>query len=297
MKKCFGILAFACSAASLWAANGIAVSVSYNSTSQSNWGYWRGSLVRYIISGNSVTSRDTLHSMANGYAMYPAINPEGTKVAFYRWGTPSQIAVVDLATKAVTNLCALPANPITDMPLDWPAGKWVYYTRPYAGSTSTDDPATRGNVDVWRVNVDTKVNEQYVYINDGRNPMPVVASGWGPMFPCALRRLEISIDRTRAAIQGVNWGWNCNGVYCFPPPGGNVQSSGCGLGGAGSCNISLSCSGGYCGGYMQTAHDVVEMSKLPGAVGPAAARLQLSSIESKTGDVGAGGELIRWAVF
>jgi len=284
-----------CQAIASWAANGFAVSVSYNSSDQSNWGYWRGSLVRFKITDNKVTSTDELHNKANGYAYYPAINLAGTKVAFYRWGTPSQVAVVDLASKQVTNLCALPANPGREMPLDWPAGDWIYYVLPQ--NPSETDPQMRENVEIWRVNAITKVNAKYVYINDGRNPMPGEPSGWGPVFPAYIRRLSISLDGTRAGIQGVYWGWNCNSVYCFPPGGGNVKSSGCSIGGSGgSCNIALSCSGGYCGGYMQTAHDVVEMGKLPGAAGPSAIRLQLSSIESWLGEnVGQGGELIRWA--
>jgi hypothetical protein len=94
MKRLIGYAAVLLSfCVSSYGANGIAVSVSYNASFQSNWGIWCGSLVRYKISNNSVTSADTLHSMANGYAYYPAINFAGTKVAFYRWGTPSKIAV------------------------------------------------------------------------------------------------------------------------------------------------------------------------------------------------------------
>jgi len=155
----------------------------------------------------------------------------------------------------------------------------------------------RENIEIWRVNVITRTNEKFIYINDGRVPMPGEPSGWGPVFPSYIRRFEMSLDGARAAIQGVNFGWNCNGVYCFPPPGGNVKSNGCSLGGSGgSCNIALSCSGGYCTGYFSGWHDLMVMGKLPGAIGPAATDLQLNTIESWLGhDVGQGAELIRWA--
>jgi hypothetical protein len=278
-----------------WAANGFAVSVSYHKSDQSNWGYWRGSIVLHKIASNQVTSRDTIYSKSNGYAYYPVIILEGSKVAFYRWGSPSQIAVVDLATKQVTNLCGLPTNPSRQQALDWPAGNWIYYVIPQGPSDG--DPEMRENIEIWRVNVITRTNEKFIYINDGRVPMPGEPSGWGPVFPSYIRRFEMSLDGARAAIQGVNFGWNCNGVYCFPPPGGNVKSNGCSLGGSGgSCNIALSCSGGYCTGYFSGWHDLMVMGKLPGAIGPAATDLQLNTIESWLGhDVGQGAELIRWA--
>jgi hypothetical protein len=187
------------------------------------------------------------------------------------------------------------------MPLDWPAGDWIYYVLPQ--NPSEDDPAMRENVDVWRVNAVTRVNEEYVYINDGRVPMPPTPSGWGPNFPAFIRRLTISLDGTRAGIQGDNFAnpdgsyYNVNHVFCFPPPGGKVSPTVCYIGGAGaSCNISLSCSGGYCAGYISGWHDLLTTGKLPGAIGPAIADLNLSTIESWYGqDIGQGAELVRWA--
>jgi hypothetical protein len=279
-----------------WAANGFSVSVSYSASDQ-GWGYWRGSIVRYTIKADAVASSDTIYSKANGYAYYPVINLEGAKVAFYRWGTPSQIAVVDLASKQVTNLAALPADPGSEMPLDWPAGNWIYYVLPQ--TPGNDDPAMRQNVEIWRVNALTKANEKYVYINDGRLPMPV--GGGGGKFPAFVRRLEISLDGTRAAIQGDGFAnpdgsyYNVNSVFCFPPPGGKVSPDGaCHIGGAeASCNISLSCSGGYCAGYISGWHDLLTTAKLPGAIGPAITDLNLSTIESWYGqDIGQGAELV-----
>ena len=282
---------------SIQAANGFSVSVTYGPNEL--WSLSRGSLLRYQITSNKVTSCDTLHSKANGFAYYPAINFAGAKVAFYRWGTPSTIAVVDLTTKVVTNLCNLPVPPAREMGLDWMTDDWIYYVIPQGPTDPNGDPEVRENVDIWRVNAVTKVNEKYVYINDGRNPMPDIPSGWGPMFPAFIRRFSVSLDGTRAGIQGVNWGWNCNACFCFPPPGGNVNSTGCPLGTGGmsaSCNISLSCSGGYCAGYFAGWHDNMMMGKLPGANGPAITNLQLNTIESWLGqDVGQGAELIRWA--
>ena len=297
-----GILLLTVGVLTSWAANGFSVSVSYNGGDQGIRGYWRGSIVRYRIGGDAVTSSDTIYSKANGYAYYPVINLEGTKVAFYRWGTPSQIAVVDLASKQVTNLAALPADPGNEMPLDWPAGNWIYYVLPQ--NPGDDDPVVRQSTEIWRVNVSTKANEKYVYINDGRVPMPPTPSGWGPLFPAFIRRLEISLDGTRAAIQGNNFAhpdgsyYNVNSVYCFPPPGGTVSDDGaCYIGNPGaSCNISLSCSGGYCAGYISGWHDLLTTGKLPGAIGPSIADLQLNTIESWYGqDIGQGAELVRWA--
>jgi len=298
-------------AASSLAVNGVAFSVTYrtkgNIPDMQGWGmYPRGSLVRYTVTDSRTSSCDTLHSSSQGFAQHPAVNLECTKVAFYRWGCrvsgstltncgdSSRISVVDLAAKIVTDLCNLPNRPVGDMELDWPAGDWIYYTLPLV--TTSDDPGSRGNVDIWRVHSVTKQNERYVYINDGRVPMPLVNTSWGAVLSPNLRRFQMNLEGTRAALQGTEWGWNCNQVYCFPPPNGNVKTAGCLIGGAGSCNISLSASGGYCGGYSATAHDRVDMSKLSGAVGPSVSGLNLSDIESWLGhDVGAGGELIRWA--
>jgi hypothetical protein len=131
--------------------------------------------------------------------------------------------------------------------------------------------------------------------------MPV--GGGGGKFPAFVRRLEISLDGTRAAIQGNGFAnpdgsyYNVNHVFCFPPPGGKVSPTVCYIGEAGaSCNISLSCSGGYCAGYISGWHELLTTGKLPGAIGPAIADLNLSTIESWYGqDIGQGAELVRWA--
>jgi len=309
--------AFAISTA--FAVNGVAVSIAWR-FSDLNWGAFnpkcpennmynwaeRGCLVRFIINGSSITC-DTIHNRTNGFALYPSFSLDGKRVAFYRYGwrlgksptsgrdtlldknNPSQIAVINIDGSGLRNLCALPAEPYSENALDWPAGDWIYYVRSRTNGART--------MDIWRVNVTTGANESVCTLT---------GDGW-------IRRFTLSLKADRSAIQvvpGSSGSGANNGALCFPPA--NCNASSCGLGGAGSCNTSLSTSGGYVAGYGRSAHDCVDLTKLPGTVGPeqpwTAYTTCIPHLQSYTGqlrvpnlsggsDLIAGdGELIRWAV-
>jgi hypothetical protein len=132
----------------------------------------RGFLVRADISGGAVTARDTIFpNSANPrdtsfIAEYPAINVNGTKIAFLRWGRKAWIqSSGDFNTNGDCNsgtswkpessaICiinkdgsgfkrliqvTLSETPVAwgggdgaegDQVLDWPAGDWIYYEKP-----------------------------------------------------------------------------------------------------------------------------------------------------------------------
>jgi hypothetical protein len=82
-------------------------------------------LVLYTIQNAVVTGADTIYPSSQGLAHYPSFNLSGTKVVFYREsqapsgkaacqtanGGKNTISIVDVGTKAVTNLCDLPYAP------------------------------------------------------------------------------------------------------------------------------------------------------------------------------------------
>jgi len=294
------------------AVKGVAVSVAWR-FSDLNWGAFnpacpennmydwaeRGSVVRFGINGPSVTC-DTIHSRANGFAMYPAFSLDGKRVAFYRFGwrlgksptsgrdtlldknTKPHIAVINIDGTGLRNLCEIAAEPYYENALDWPASDWIYYVRSRTNGART--------MDIWRVNVSSGVNESVCTMGDG----------W-------FRRFSLNLKADRAAMQFVAV---TNGALCFPPT--NCNASSCGLGYAGSCNASLTTSGGYIAGYSRSAHDCIELTKLPGTVGPEQPywayttcvtdlqaytnQLKIPNLSGGSDLIAGDGEVIRWAV-
>jgi hypothetical protein len=152
-------------------------------------------------------------------------------------------------------------------------------------------------MDIWRVNVSSGVNESVCTLT---------GDGW-------IRRFTLSLKADRTAIQvvpGSSGSGANNGALCFPPA--NCNASSCGLGGAGSCNTSLSTSGGYVAGYGRSAHDCVDLTRLPGTTGPEQPytayttcvtnlqsytnQLRIPNLSGGSDLIAGDGELIRWAV-
>jgi len=197
-----------------------------------------GNVVLYTIQNSQVTKADTIHNRSSGMGHYPAFNLSGTKVAFYRdsvgskpgsWtgcqsanGGKSTISVIDLGTKQVTNLCDLPSSPscghVEEVPLDWPAGDWVYYERTHVPADVWE--GWTSSIDLWRVNVATKVNEKVCnFSNNGQENICTY-----------FRRFSLSLKADRMAAQLMGK-YACtltpdvggNAVWPFPNPGCNFS--------------------------------------------------------------------------
>ena len=272
-------------------------------------GFSDGALVLYTIQNAAVTSADTIYPSSQGLAHYPSFNLSGTKVVFYREsqapqgkaacqaanGGKNTISIVDINTKAVTNLCDLPSPPnsqrVEEVPLDWPAGDWIYYER-------THDPADvwegwSSSIDIWRVNSVTKVNEKVCnFSSNGQENLCTY-----------FRRFSLSLDATRMAAQLMGK-YECtatpdiggNAVWSFP----GACNFGTRLNYEDGCNIGISASGGYVGSFLGGQHADLFINAVDGqnGNGPSIAKINIhNQLESWAGQtIGNGAEHIQWAV-
>jgi hypothetical protein len=285
--------------------NGYAVSVAwYNSGSSPEVPanqelYWRGNIVKHVITNNKVTATTTIYDPGpnHEWAQYPSLSPDGQRVAFLRWGkylrTSSQpvnnfwivyydtchISVVNIDGTGLRDLCTI-AAPFFDQQTDWPAGDWVYYAKSKPG----DLPGSRQTPEIWKVNV-----------NDPSKNMLAATYGSG------LRRWSISINGDRTGSQGGNCHPNNNNCWlCFPPPGGNFGAAGCLLAAIPGCNMGMSTSGQYAGTYLYAPHAEILLWKVKTGdiFGDNFKTVSLSTVKSlaQSSVPAVGGELIRWAV-
>jgi len=178
-----------------------------------------------------------------------------------------------------------------EVPLDWPAGDWIYYER-------THDPADvysgdGSSIDIWKVNAVTKENVKVCgFSNNGQENKCTY-----------FRRFSLSIDGTRMAAQFMGK-YDCT---LTPDVGGNAVWSfpgACDLGARlnyeDGCNIGISASGGYVGSYIGGQHVDLFINAVDGqnGTGPDVATINIhNQLESWAGQtIGNGAELIRWAV-
>jgi hypothetical protein len=314
--------------------NGKAVSVHFHCAenggfceSQSN--PWRGSIVLYTIQNSKVTGADTVYKKELGYAHYAAFNLSATKIAFYRFGqAPSAgggcvsvnggkscISMINLDGTGLTDLCELPALPAKAeiFPLDWPAGDWIYYTRPHDAAHSFQ--GDNGSTVIWRVNSVTKVNELVCNFTD---------QGTGVEEMCnSIRRFTLSDDGKFMGCMYVAGGkGGCtadvinnheNNIHPFPPA--KCAIVGTSIASADGCNIAISPGGKIHGSYFAGRHDKLMLGaigggpgvRIPSGVWIDAPLYNLScgtcvmeglagSLTKWTGEfVGRGAELIRWS--
>lgn len=224
----------------------------------------QGAVVVYTISNGTVQPNPvTIHTRDRGLATYPAFNLSGTKVAFFRSskapaasgngcttvnGGKSYVSVINTNGTGLTNLVEIPSTPSGEvLPLDWPAGDWIYYEKPYA--VQSGDPL---GVDIWRVNATNGNAEQVCNLSDGSQ-----CTYW--------RRFTLTVDHSKMAGQtmgkyecsgGVSGG-NC--VWDFPVPSCNLNN------GKGecraACNIAISPSGDVIGSFFSGAHTELELGQ------------------------------------
>jgi hypothetical protein len=266
-------------------------------------GFPQGAIMVYTISNGAVQSNPAaIYTRDKGLATYPAFNLSGTKIAFFRSskapatsgngcltvnGGKSYVSVINTDGTGLTNLVEIPAAPSGEMlPLDWPAGDWIYYEKPY--NIQNGDPT---GVDIWRVNASSKAAEQVCNLSQGST-----CTYW--------RRFSLTLKGDKMAGQtmgkyecsGGVGGGNC--IWNFPVSGCNL-SNGKGECRA-ACNISISPSGAVVGSYFSGAHTQLELGdNTPGvySFGWGWGIDLFNQVAAWAGeDVGAGCELIRWAV-
>ena len=313
--------------------NGKAVSVNFRfggfGFCESGANPWRGSIVLYTLQNSKVTRADTIYKKELGYAHYAAFNLAGTKIAFYRFGQApsatgacvsvnggkSYISMINPDGTGLTDLCELPALPAGAeiFPLDWPAGDWIYYTRPHDAAHSYN--GNNGSTVIWRVNSVTKANELVCNFTD---------NGSGIEEKCnSIRRFTLSDDGKFMGLMYVAGGkGGCtsdvinnheNNIHPFPPA--NCAIAGTAITGAPGCNIAISPSGKIHGSYFAGAHDQLMLGAIgtgPGVSLPRGVWIDAplynpgcaecimeglaGSLTKWTGEfVGRGAELIRWS--
>ena len=272
--------------------------------------YWRGSLCMYTIENNRVARCDTLCKRSQGLAQYPGFSLDGQKVAFYHWGarvsgstlvgatSSDSIAVVNIDGTGLINLCKLDCHPNRTNALCWPAGDWIYYVMPKY-KTGCTDVWNDGQQEIWKVNSITKENQKVCSIN----------LGWPQPPQAHITRFTLSANANRMGLQYEAQGNNpdgtydnVNGLYCFPPPDGNIKTTGCPALFCGSCNSSISPSGCFIGTYGGGWHEQAILCSdgnggRPKGDIPGADRPTISQLQSWTGVsfLGIGAEIIRWS--
>jgi len=225
-----------------------------------------GVLVKYTVAGSRVNRCDTLVSYDKGMVQFPAMNLEGTKVAFFLinmrctrnaqgtpvypaahaghygnlfWADTTWLSVADINGGNLTNLVQLEVLNTEEgeeyAGLDWPAGDWVYYEKP-----------TKSH-EIWRVNVLDKRNELVVkFKGDDENPNDFY-----------IRRFGLSIDCRYLGIQTLGYTvfeFYNNIASCFPPAQGDLTSCLPRDGGSNGCNMAISSSGRYFSHYLYSGH-------------------------------------------
>jgi len=271
----------------------------------------QGAIMVYTITNGSVQPNPaTIYTRDKGLAEYPAFNFPGTKIAFFRSciapaatgngsvtvnGGKSYVSIINTNGTGLINLAEIRARPggygdpgSEMLPLDWPAGDWIYYENPYA--STANNPT---GVDIWRVNASTGVSEEVCNLSQGSQCVY-----W--------RRFSLTANADKMAGQtmgkdgcsGGPGGGNC--IWQFPVPGCNLSNgkSGC----RAACNISISPSGAVIGSYMGGMHQEMELgSGTPGTypLGDPAWGYGVNLIgqlEAWAGEpIGIGCELIRWS--
>jgi hypothetical protein len=245
-----------CTTCQLMAMNGIAVHTAWwwPFADEYTWTgdkYPRGKLVVARIVNNQVTSRDTIFKGSQGTAQYPALNYNGSRVAFFRWGiqaaedtsrryhivsgtasAKNYISVINIDGTGLQNLVEV-ATPCNTSPeagegncvLDWTCGQWIYYEKP----TKTGQ--------IWRINVvNPSLNQQVANYGNAN-----------------LRRWELNWGATCCAWQTRTPGV-FNGGAKFP----SLQSQV----GLVACNASISCSGTFLGHYYGGNHTLMCATKV-----------------------------------
>jgi len=254
----------------------------------------KGAIDLFTIQNGAVAAVDTIYDGSQGFAYYPAFNLDATKIVFYRSktgktgttcatvnGGKNTIALLNIATRQVANVCDLPCNVPGQGGLDWPVGDWVYYVYPQCTAFPTD--ASTDNNEVWKVNTKT-----------GENVKICKYTAQGKSMPnCTIfRRFSLNLAADKMAVQALQKyqctdpSWFCNNIVSFP---GTCDINA----GGGNCNISISASGGYNAYYFGTGHSFICFS---GSGAPSQVTIDQWQAVCPDQFAGLGAELIRWAV-
>jgi len=283
-----------------------------------------GSIVVYTIVDSRVTHADTIYRRELGLAEYPAFNLSGTKIAFYRSSTApaatgtgcttvnggiSYVSIINADGTGLANLVQLPSTPEGSgngneiIPLDWPAGNWIYYER-------THDPAdiiggASSSVDIWRVNAATSAAQKVTNFT---------TSGGGEIKCTYFRRFSLNLKASYMAAQTMTK-YGCSADVGAWSGGNSILSFPAGqcVGYRNACNISISPSGQVVASYFAGWHDDLQIGTPDYSKGftcysigndvssvglkQVSVQIQRDLVPWTGGEfVGQGAELIRWAV-
>jgi hypothetical protein len=309
IPKALCTLAIMISAMGILADNGIIVSTygKFNGVGGAIAPLQRGSIVKYTLTGTSVSGPVTIFDFSQGgLASYPVISLDGQHVAFWRWGVSqvrsgsnltwvqrpgtlpnpnylpdtNWLSVMDIDGGNIKNLLMvdLPsvyANEYDDHPsaLAWPSGDWIYYEKPTC------------SWEIWRVNYKNPLLNEFVVKFTRKD---TAMSNWStgdnyksnaPYF----RRFTMSADARFAAGQLTNY--TNTSYFNFPPPGGEVTDPAAHLQSTGGCNTSMSVSGKQIAHYSGGDHSTTMFKTYNGIVGS----------DNGSQVIQGGSEAIRWA--
>ena len=287
----WGVLLFSANAL---AVDGFAVSVAWR-TAGYPWAptvpeccvVGRGQLVRFDIKNSAVTTIDTLIDRDQFLVEYPVINLDGTQIAFIRSRYSVQsgklvnagqcyLSVINKDGTGLRNLVAIADPPGDAMcqfgawcgtlaPLDWPAGRDIYYVNPSAPR------------EIWRVNVD----------QPSQNVKVVAETN-------AFRRFSLSLDAKHMGEQLLNVGGSA--IKSFPGLAGEVGNCGCNGAGSASGKYLLNYCGWHgtlfftCSGTLPGPQNI-QIWEIGNWSGAELCRSSTQPVESHCG-----GELMHWSV-
>lgn len=194
-------------------------------------------LYRYDITNNTPGQEDTL---CTDICVYPKINIEGTKVAFYRKDSDGEwhLSVINADGTELTDLDDFGSNCEGNPVLAWPAGEYIYYYKP-----------GESNYPIWKVSAADKNDKSFVWSCD------------------RILRFTLSADKSRCAIRGFP-GMGNHAINSWPPDTqytaatvGISYDEDKGDGRVAQCNIQMSVSGSYLTTYIQYNHYYVSLHK------------------------------------
>ncbi len=236
-------------------------------------------------------------------ALYPAISPEGDRIVFFRQNTKVDengepvgaedttwhLSVMNADGSGLKDLLTFGKDLVGTARLDWPVGGYVHYQRPKTEQT-------KGDVQVWRVNVDDPKKNELV-MNFTPEPGP---NG-------TLDRFSLNITGDRLALRALHTPYGSNDVYAtWPmkdPQDGKAKAVGSSRDGDKGgrirrCMVQISPSGKYMATFNNYGHQEVMIHQWDWQSNEVRFRKMVSRdmFAQWFGEASGGGHFIRWSV-
>ncbi len=236
-------------------------------------------------------------------AIYPAISPEGDRIVFFRQNTKVDekgdpvgvedttwhLSVINADGSGLKDLLTFGKDLVGTARLDWPLGGYVHYQRPKTEQT-------KGEVQVWRVNVeDPKKNE--LVMNFTPEPGP---NG-------TLDRFSLNITGDRLAMRALHTPYGSNDAYATWPLKGTEDGRAKAVGSSRDrqkggrirrCMVQISSSGKYMATFDNYGHQEVMIHQWNYQTNEVSFRKMVSRdmFTQWFGEESGGGHFIRWSV-